>query len=485
MELEIVGALAIHTVLSKLSPRDVAMVACVSKGFRTYASENSLWSLICANELCLSSPQDSLGNLLPSFKEAYQAWREAFGMYPWSLVRRVIRFWSRIKSWLAANFPEAVPTLRKGVTEDEIKELEKSLKVKLPLPTRLVYRFCDGQELPSEECRGSMRGSLLGLIGGYTFYTHQVNVFLLPLKQVILETKDIIRHLGFSSQSKYLVVAASCTNDEKFFFLNCANGQLYVGTANLISDGEMIPCVPNGLISSVHDPKDSQQQDAMLLWLEEHVRRLEGGIIKVREEGKIRGINLFPEQPPQCSTAVTNGVQVRASAVFVPEASDLQSEYEKFMFSYSIRMCLLPPGCVIRGMSFGSCQLYWRHWIIRAHDNVESDVNGEAVIGKVGGLPQTDQGECLLINFEKPTTNFNGQSCMETRGWLHNASDPFPLLSPGDNEFVYESCTPLRSSPGSVEGSFTFVPGSLADPKGGAFRVEVARFPLQFPDYIF
>ncbi|KAK2970925.1 hypothetical protein RJ640_021178 [Escallonia rubra] len=433
MGLEIVGALAIHTVLSKLCPRDVAMVACVSKGFRTYASDDSLWSLICANELCLSSPQDSLGNPLPSFKEAYQAWREAFGMYPWSLVRRVVRFWGRIKSWLAANFPEAVPTLRKGVTEDEIKELEKSLKVKLPLPTRLVYRFCDGQELPSEECKGSMRGSLLGLIGGYTFYNHQV----------ILETKDIIRHLGFSSQSKYLVVAASCTSDEKFFFLNCANGQLYVGTANLISDGEMIPCVPNGLISSVHDPKDSQQQDAMLLWLEEHVRRLEGGIIKVREEGKRRGINLFPEQPPQCSTAVTNGVQVRASAVFVPEASDLQSDDEKFMFSYSIRMCLLPPGCVIRGMTFGSCQLYWRHWIIRAHDNVESDVNGEAVIGK------------------------------------------FPLLSPGDKEFVYESCTPLRSSPGSVEGSFTFVPGSLADPKGGAFRVEVARFPLQFPDYIF
>jgi F-box protein 3 len=33
------------------------------------------------------------------------------------------------------------------------------------------------------------------------------------------------------------------------------------------------------------------------------------------------------------------------------------------------------------------------------------------------------------------------------------------VLSPGQDEFVYESCTPLAIGPGSVEGSFSFVPG--------------------------
>uniref|UniRef100_A0A5B7AWT6 Putative F-box protein SKIP16 n=2 Tax=Davidia involucrata TaxID=16924 RepID=A0A5B7AWT6_DAVIN len=226
------------------------------------------------------------------------------------------------------------------------------------------------------------------------------------------------------------------------FFLNCTNGQLYVGTKNL-TDGEMIPCVPNALISSVPDSRSSQQQDAMLLWLEEHGRRLENGIIKLREEGKFRSISLFPEELPLCSTAVTNGVKVRASAVFVPEMSDLQHESDKYWFAYSIRMSLLPEGCIINGMFFSSCQLYWRHWIIRANDVVEADVDGEAVIGK------------------------------------------FPLLRPGEREFVYESCTPLPSSLGSVEGAFTFVPGRLEDPKGSPFEVEVARFPLPLPDYIF
>lgn len=208
------------------------------------------------------------------------------------------------------NFPEVLSTLRKGASEDEIQELEKSLKVKLPLPTRVLYRFCDGQELTSEEFSGSAPGNLLGLIGGYSFYDHLVNVSLLPLHQMIIETKEIIRHLGFGNRSKYVVVAASCGYNEKIFFLNCSNGQLYVGTRNLSTDGEMLPCVPNVLISSLHDVKGSQQQDAMLLWLEEHGRRLQNGMIKVRKEGKVRSIILFPEEPSICSLAVTNGVKV-------------------------------------------------------------------------------------------------------------------------------------------------------------------------------
>lgn len=35
----------------------------------------------------------------------------------------------------------------------------------------------------------------------------------------------------------------------------------------------------------------------------------------------------------------------------------------------------------------------------------------------------------------------------------------YPVLLPGEDEFVYESCTPLPKVPGCVEGSFSFVPG--------------------------
>ena len=95
-------------------------------------------------------------------------------MYPWCLVKRVGRCWDRIKTWLTCNFPEAAATLNKGASEADIQQLEKTLKVKLPLSTRILYRFYDGQTIKYN--------SYLGLIGGYSFFPHKVNVHILPLK---------------------------------------------------------------------------------------------------------------------------------------------------------------------------------------------------------------------------------------------------------------------------------------------------------------
>lgn len=222
-------------------------------------------------------------------------------MYPWSLVKRVRRCWDKLKQWLSLNFPEAKATLRKGVTEDDLEELETALKVKLPLPTRLLYRFVDGQE-PSSSSNG-----FLGIIGGYSAYSHEVNVYLLPLKEVIRVTGELVGHPGSSTRLNLIVVAFSALSSMKIFFLDCTNGQLYTGTSNR----QMLPCVPESLVRSVHETDGDQQQDAMLLWLEEHGRRLQTGVIKIREqEDGFKSISLFPEIPPLCSVAVTNGVQV-------------------------------------------------------------------------------------------------------------------------------------------------------------------------------
>lgn len=68
MGLDSLGGLAIHIVLSKLGPKETAIVACVSQRFRVWASDDSLWSQFCAEELNLSSPEDPLGNPTPSFQ---------------------------------------------------------------------------------------------------------------------------------------------------------------------------------------------------------------------------------------------------------------------------------------------------------------------------------------------------------------------------------------------------------------------------------
>jgi F-box protein 3 len=101
----------------------------------------------------------------------------------------------------------------------------------------------------------------------------------------------------------------------------------------------------------------------------------------------------------------------------------------------------------------------------------------------------------------------------------------YPVLSPGRDEFVYESCTPLPKGPGFLDGSLTFVPGRyvlisiesivllempllywidfvvlslvllsslkpffsarLSRPEGKPFQVSVPPIPLDMPEYIF
>ncbi|CAN8295366.1 unnamed protein product [Cochlearia groenlandica] len=435
MGLEDAEGLVLHIILSKIGPENTARVACVSKRLNISASEESLWSIFCSIDLNITTPIDPRGDSSPSFKRAYQLWRESFRMYPWKLVKRARCCWDNLKLWFGLNFPEARSTLRKGATEEDLDKLETSLRVKLPLATRVLYRFVDGQESSSSD---ELYGSL-GLIGGYSAYSHEVNVYLLPLKEVMKQTKETLLHLGISIRSNLIVVAASATSSMKIFFLDCTNGQLYTGT----STGQMLPCVPDSLVRSVHDINNDEQQDAMLLWLEEHCRKLQTGTIKTRVHKNIKSICLFPEIPPLCSVSVTNGVQVRASSVFIPEISNLRDQTPAYWYAYSIRMSLLPEGCFLNGTHHSSCQLYWRHWAIKAGDAVIDNVNGEAVIGK------------------------------------------YPLLRPGEEEFVYESCSNFPTTSGSIEGSFTFVPGSLKDPKGSEFEVNVAEFPLKLPDYIF
>lgn len=134
-------SLLICLILSKISPIDLARLACVNKRFYNLASHDSIWRPLCYQQLYLSSCVDPFANPLPSYKVAYKVWREAFNGYPFILVQRVKRCCDRLKSWFGSNFPEVGSTLRGGVSEDEINEIERRLKVKLPLSTRLIIVF--------------------------------------------------------------------------------------------------------------------------------------------------------------------------------------------------------------------------------------------------------------------------------------------------------------------------------------------------------
>ncbi len=61
----------------------------------------------------------------------------------------------------------------------------------------------------------------------------------------------------------------------------------------------------------------------------------------------------------------------------------------------------------------------------------------------------------------------------------------FPLLRPGEPEFVYQSCTNQPETKGSMEGDFLFVEGSIRTPTGPEWEVECPRFILEVPEFIY
>lgn len=150
------------------------------------------------------------------------------------------------------------------------------------------------------------------------------------------------------------------------------------------------------------------------------------------------------------------GVRVRVSTVLL----DKHGLFNEPVFAYSVRMDLLSVEEQMRRWAatdgnaastfkpLVSVQLKDRLWIITDCNGKRDEVRGEAVIGE------------------------------------------YPLLVAARNEdespppFVYQSCTACHV-PGTMEGGFTFVEGSIARPTGPEFFVCCPLFRLERPEYVF
>ncbi|CAM6096811.1 unnamed protein product [Calypogeia fissa] len=441
MDDQLPGAI-LQSVLAKTDASDCARAGCVSRRWSQIHSDDNLWRTFCLRDFAVSTKLDPLGFPCASFKETYKSWQTIFEDYPKPLVMRAKRCWDQIKDWLRINFVEVLDSLVPGASLDEIKAAEKELGFELPAPVRLLYQLCNGQELPFDDEYDDENDAHyinhVGLLGGYYFYQHYVNVRLLPLDQLV-ELTLVVRDSQPKQNgnvSRRVVIAASC-HSLKVFFLDCDDGQVYVGTQNLQLNGEMMPCTPN--VRGGAEPKDG-----MLRWLERYNHCLQTGMYNVRVEKRIRSISLFPLTAPLCSEAITKRIQIRTSAVFVPEESTTEERSDdRYFFTYSVSMRLLSPTSKTGESLLEKAQLLMRHWLIEPDGFPPTEVRGEAVIGV------------------------------------------YPILRAGRDEFVYQSCTGLKSKTGTIEGDFTFVPGLMMKPTGASFTAYVARFPLEVPEYIF
>lgn len=217
-----------------------------------------------------------------------------------------------------------------------------------------------------------------------------------------------------------------------------------------------------------------EQPDAPLQWFEFYAQDLSSNKFSMEtlydEVPNSTGICLFPRRPPHGPSAITRGIQVSASPLFIPELSNLRDVDDgdiQYFFAYSIRFRLLSeqdqrteavatntnsapadatsiPRFVQEEEPFRSVQLLDRAWKIRnSAGAVESEVHGEAVVGQ------------------------------------------YPLLEHGGEEFTYQSCTHQREPQGSMEGEFTFIEGSIENPGARQVKARCPVFQLTMPDVVF
>jgi ApaG protein len=126
------------------------------------------------------------------------------------------------------------------------------------------------------------------------------------------------------------------------------------------------------------------------------------------------------------SLSVTKGIKVEVFPEYIPEQSS--PDDRKYFYSYRV---------VITNNSSGFAKLLSRHWLIINAEGEKEEFEGTGVVGYT------------------------------------------PELEPGES-FEYSSYCTINTSWGTMEGKYM-----MMDEKGNTFDVEVARFYLFDPEYVY
>ncbi|GAQ85968.1 hypothetical protein KFL_002630120 [Klebsormidium nitens] len=388
---------------SSLNFRDCAAVACVQQAWRVFADEDDIWKGLCQQDYHLTLAEDWNGNQTSSFKKVYESWYLGFGKNQYGhLLPRAKRCWGAILDWTGRHAPAIAATISSGASEEELDHLEEKLGAPLPPAVRVVYRLHNGQwdeSLFERDTPEKLEHLFLGLLGGYSFYDRIVCTRL-------VRAREIAPVRGHAN----LVRFAESPKRDKYFAVSLVDGEVYTRTFT----GHHLPCCPpesqqggpqagasKGSADYNQGEGGTKVGDGMLRWLEEYAQRLQEGWYPIKPlwtGDRTRGISLFPETGPAVAEAVTRGVKVRSSAIFVPEHSHIHPLHpviNRYFFAYSIRLSYEPPEEVAGVQPPRSVQLRSRQWIIRENGAVVDEVRGAGVIGKYP-LLQPGQPEFFL-----------------------------------------------------------------------------------------
>ena len=356
---------------------------------------------------------------------------------------QIANSWRLIEEKLQERDSEASSAILKSLSPPATKE---DLKTIGPRTLRYAYAIHDGQKLDFDEARDrqhnvgmrrSQRSIFHGLFGGFSAYDYVVVGRMAPSGQV-------------SQCEDGSVTFAWSYRKDRRFQVNAQDDTVTVVDAE---DSVEEPAAPEG--ASFGD------------WFAEYARRLETGYydfgLVVPDDSGTESVVLFKNQIDgrECAYAKTNGVECRASALYLPAHPN--------GFAYSIRFNLAADA------PHDHCQLKTRRWQITDVDSGRGPkfVAGEGVVGK---FPRLKRGGGWRDDFQTDDINMLGFARAVRKGTERSGT------------FIYQSMSgPMKNpdAPNTFQGQMDFYTNEILDPKAEVFQVTVPPFLLQRPTFIF
>jgi len=425
---------------------------------------------------------------------------------------QVARAWRLLEERLGERESEAsraiLKSLRGPATVEDLEPIR-------PRTLRYAYAVHDGQDLAFDDARDkrwavgirrAQRSIFHGLFGGFSAYDYVVVGRFAPSGRVVLvdpprhnQTNPPFLHSdddddlsveeeeeeppptfsssslettrgrttpgsgvkdhsssGSSSSSSQSVTFAWSFREDRRFVVNAKDDAILVYDAlHAVEGGVAERAAPEG--ASFGD------------WFAEYARRVATGYydfgLAVPDDADTESIVLFRNEVDgvECSYEKTNGVECRASALYLP--------VHPHGFAYSIRLNLAADAPVEH------CQLKTRRWLITNVDAAGRDrqkkVIGDGVVGK---FPKLKRGGGWRDDFQADDIGALGFARAVRKGIDRQGV------------FIYQSFSGLMANADAMntfEGEIDFYPNEFLEADAPPFQVKVPPFLLKRPDFIF
>lgn len=342
------------------------------------------------------------------------------------------------------------------------------------LPGRRVLHPYDGSRMTNTQAFQAVYAFYAGQCDETSSHFHPYTGFFGGFQ--VYNTAADMRWISPELDNKYPNQVIISHGDLKDIILDMQTGQMYSFT----DDGRELVATPcaGGIVLldfgtgvTIEEPNDFiDAKDSILRWFEEHADRLhrhyysDGQLCKGEYEPSFPLLK-YPSvvDTVHCSRAVTRGLEVIASAIFVEE----YDEIPVFVDSIRVRLLTQADGeeyLTPEQRGFEECQLVSRHWTISKS-------------------PQQDQPSIIEVQGDGVVGRY---PCFLEGGFEDYPDDGLTMFYKGfySGPFTYQSLVQADGE-GSMEGYFEFVPGSRENPTGETFNVRVAPFPLKYPEFLY